>query len=298
VNRLSIYLFETPFPALLPAVAGLWSVRRLTSLDRYLLIGACILVLGYWAYWHDGLYLGPRFYFPLLPIAVLWSARTTVGLGRWVDGQPLRRIAVLSAVIFGVVYGAITVVTVRAPQYTNNMQSIRADVSASASAAGVHDALVLVKESWAAQLIARLWAIGVPRSGAERLFRTVDICDLARGVHRLEDTSIRGEQAFQALKGLQQDSAKLIFSPYSPDRYQRIVPGRSYPPECVEGFRTDQDGFAHLAPMRLLRDGNVYVRWFPGREHEIAQYFAGRPVYLLGRTNADFDAPLRWTRLF
>lgn len=298
MGRLSTYLFETPFPGILPVVFGLWGAQRPTALDRYLLAGAGVLVAGYWAYWHDGLYLGPRFYFPLLPIAVVWSARATVGLGHWVDGRPLRRIAVLSAVICGVVYAGITVGTVRAPQYTNNMQSIRADVSASARAAGVHDALVLVKESWAAQLIARMWAMDVPRSGAERLFRTVDICDLARGVHRLEVTGIRGNRALQLLKGLQQDSAKLIFSPYSPDRYQRIVPGRSYPAECVEGFRTDKDGFAHLAPMRLLRDGNVYVRWFPGREDEIAGYFPGRPVYLLGRTSAAFDAPFRWTRLF
>lgn len=298
VARLSTYLLETPFPAMLLAILGFWSSRRLTTLDRYLLSGSALLMAGYWAYWHDGFYLGPRFLFPLFPLAIIWSTRGVAALGATVARSRIRRIAVVASLGVGVAYATVTILVVRAPQYSNFMQSIRADVTASARAAGVHDALVLVKESWGAQLIARLWGMGVPRSVAEQLFRTTDICDLELGVRRLEREGIRGDDAVAILRSTQRDSAQLIFSPYSPDRYQRIIPGRTYPAECVAGFRTDQGGFAHLAPMRLVRDGNVYVRWFPGREREIADLHPGRAVYLLGRTSSAFDAPFRWTRVY
>jgi TonB family protein len=75
VTRLAIHLFESPFPAILPAAAGLWFARRLGALDRYLLVASAVPLGAYWAYWHDGYYLGPRFVFPLLPLMVIWSAR-------------------------------------------------------------------------------------------------------------------------------------------------------------------------------------------------------------------------------
>ena len=34
-----------------------------------------LLLLSYFAYWHDGFYLGPRFMLPLAPWLALWTAR-------------------------------------------------------------------------------------------------------------------------------------------------------------------------------------------------------------------------------
>jgi hypothetical protein len=56
-------------------------------------------------------------------------------------------------------------------------------------------------------------------------------------------------------------------------------------------------GFSHFAPIRLTRDGNVYVRWLPGREREISGHYPGRAVYLLGRAGDGVEAPFTWTRL-
>lgn len=298
ITRLSTYLFETPFPAMAPAVIALWSWRLRTALDRYLLVAAGLVVVGYAAYWHDGVYLGPRFYFVLLPIAVLWSARAWLVAAGWIVEDARRQIGIRMTLGVGAIYAFVTIAMVRIPQYRNNMLSIRADVTASADAAGVRNALVLVKESWAAQLFARMWVMGIPRSEAEQFFRTTDICDLELGVRELERTGVRGADAVNALRPIQTDSAALQFSPYSLDRYQRTLPGRTYPPECMIGFHTDQTGFAHLAPMRLLRDHNVYVRWLPGREREISNHYPSRPVYLLGRSSSAFDAAFSWSRIF
>ena len=75
VTRLQTYLFETPFPAMLPVIAALALTKRLSALDRYLLASATLLGALYFAYWHDGFFLGPRFVFPWLPVLVLFAAR-------------------------------------------------------------------------------------------------------------------------------------------------------------------------------------------------------------------------------
>ena len=48
---------------------------RLRRIDGVLLAGSAVLILLYFAYWHDGFYLGPRFFVCLLPALALWSAR-------------------------------------------------------------------------------------------------------------------------------------------------------------------------------------------------------------------------------
>ncbi|HEV8148646.1 MAG TPA: hypothetical protein VGP61_00525, partial [Gemmatimonadales bacterium] len=80
--RLQSYLFETAGPSLLPATAALALTRTLAPFERYLLAGSGLLVACYFAYWHDGFYLGPRFLYPLLPLLTLWTARFPASLRR------------------------------------------------------------------------------------------------------------------------------------------------------------------------------------------------------------------------
>ena len=73
--RLQTYLFETPLPSLVAAIVALLLVPSLRRLDGVLLAGSALLVVLYFAYWHDGFYLGPRFFVCLLPALALWTAR-------------------------------------------------------------------------------------------------------------------------------------------------------------------------------------------------------------------------------
>ncbi len=297
LTRLSVYLFETPFPALLPAAAALWWRRSLSPLDRYLLVSAGLVLVGYWAYWHDGFYLGPRFMVPLLPVLVLWSVRLPLALGARFVAQRWVPLALRGTLVAGSAYALLSLWMVRVPQYRNGMTSMRVDVAAAARGAGVADALVLVKESWGAQLVVRMWARDVSRSDAEVLYRTVDACRLELALGALEREQVRGADALARLVPLQTDSARLVKSDRSPDFTERLLPGLVYAPVCEARIAEDRQGFSHFAPIRLTRDGNVYVRWLPGREREIAAQYPDRAVYLLGRANDGVEAPFVWTRL-
>ncbi|MEZ4458015.1 MAG: hypothetical protein R2882_15935 [Gemmatimonadales bacterium] len=183
--RLNLYLFESPIPSLTWALAALWLAPRLAAFDRYL-AGAAMAVLAlYWAYWFDGFYLGPRFVFTAIPFVCLWTARLP-GLvrDRLGEGPGFRAvcygggIAVLLAIGFGIPY--------RATLYAHGMTSMRFDLDRAARRAGIDSAVVLVRESWGAQVLARLWALGVSRTDAERAYRNTDLCVLDRTVTDLE----------------------------------------------------------------------------------------------------------------
>jgi len=297
LTRLNTYLWETPFPALLLPAAGLWLTRTLQPMQRYLIATSALLGIGYWAYWHDGFYLGPRFLLPLLPWLVLWTARAVPLLRDRIGAASAAWRGVRAALIASVVYAAVTVVVVRVPTYHNGMRSMRIDPGAEAARAGVRDALVLVQESWGAQLMVRMWGVDVSRTDAEVLYRHVDACVLEIALSGVERDGVRGEDALERMRPLLVDSARLVPSHVSPDFTERMLPGFPYTSTCIDRIEEDRQGYLLYAPWRLARDSNVYARWLPGRETEIAASFPGRPVYRVRRDGTEVDAPLVWERL-
>ncbi len=296
-SRLGTHLFELPFPSVILPATALWLRPQLRPMDRYLLVSSGLLALGYAAYWHDGNYLGPRFLFPMLPLLVLWTARLPLSLQAVVPGRPSLRLWTRVSLGAAALYAAVTIAVERVPAYRNAITSARIDIARESERAGARDALVLVKESWGAQLIVRLWARGVGRSDAEQLYQHIDACLLELALRELEARGVHGTAALARLAPLQRDSARLVPSTRSPDGTERMLPGATYPAVCEARIAEDQAGYLHLAPLRLATDGNVYARWLPGREAEAAAGYPGRPVYLLSRADSTVDAPLVWKRL-
>ncbi len=296
-TRLSTYLFESPFPAMLLVAGALWLTPRLRVMDRYLLIASFFVVVGYWAYWHDGFFLGPRFLFPLLPALILWTARFPSLLAVRLGSRSLGWAGARAALVTAVVFALINLAAVRIPTYRNGLTSMRFDIERESVRAGVRDALVLVKERWGSRLIVRMWALGVPRAETEKIYRHSDACKLELALTELERRGERGEAALVRLRPLLADSALVVRSTKSPDFTDGMLPGYEYPPACETQIALDWRGFSHLAPFLLAKDGNVYVRWLPGREAEIAGMYPGREVFLLSRTGSEADAGHVWERL-
>jgi hypothetical protein len=292
--RLQTYFLETPIPSLLPAIAALALARRLDRFDRYLLACSALLIGLYFAYWHDGFYLGPRFmYLLLIPLAI-WTARLFPLLRDRVGSGLAYRATIYGAICAAAMAVALNV-PLRARQYGGGMQTMRWDADGAATKAGVSNALVLVRESWGAQLVARLWALGVPRSETEFLYHRVDACALDHAVERLEQSSTRGMDAYRALRPLLADSARVVGSPFSPDASERYLPESRYSDRCLARINDDRAGFTLFTPLLLAHGGgNIYARDLHERDTLLLQAYPGRPVYLLRPASADIGEPPRF----
>ncbi len=279
--RLQTYLFETPIPSLLPAVGALLLTRRAGTLDRYLAVSAGLLVGLYFAYWHDGFFLGPRFLHPLLPIAALWTARFFPLLGERFRHPLPQRIAVYGFAVSALLAAA-WLVPMRAHQYQGGLLTMRWDADRAARQAGVANALVFVRESWGAQLVARMWALGVPRSETEKIYRVADACALEERIETLEASGDRDTAALERLQPLMADSLRVRPSPFSVDTTERYLPGATYTPRCAARIAEDRDGFTLLPPLLLEHGGgNIYARDLHERNRWLAEQYPDRPLYLL-----------------
>lgn len=297
VVQLGTYLFESPFPSTFFAVIGLWFATPPRAGDRYLLASLGLLVLGYWAYWHDGYYLGPRFLFAAYPLLILWSARGVRRALQWSARTAALRRGVVVFLGASLALSVASIAVVRLPTYSNHLYSMRLDPDEESARAGVRNALVLVQESWGARIVVRLWAAGVPRPSVERLYRRVDTCRLSLALDDGLQRGLQGAALEAHLLPLVADSAFVEESTRSPDHTERVDARLQYPPSCEQEIAEDVSGYSLYAPWRVSGDGNVYLRWIPGREHEAAEAFPGRPVYRVRRAGPALDAPLAWVRV-
>ena len=295
--RLQTYLFEWPIPSLLPAVGALALAPRLDRHDRYLLGSGALLVTMYFAFWHDGFYLGPRYLYPLAPLLSLWTARFPAFIHeRLGDGLPLR--TTVYSLAAAAVIATISLVPQRARQYAAGLTTMRWDADAAASDAGVRRGLVFVRESWGSQLVARLWALGLTRAQTERLYARIDACLLEQGLERLERQGVRGQAAADAFAPLLRDSLKVIASTLSPDASERVLPGSRYTPRCLQRITDDRQGFTLLTPLMLAgSDGTVYARDLHERDTLLLAEHPEREVWLLKPADSVSGSVPRFARI-
>ena len=279
--RLQTYLFESPVPSLVPVLAALALAPAFGPFDRLLLTSGGLLVGLYFAYWHNGFFLGPRFFYPLAPLLALWTARLP-GIVKARFGRGFVWRFVLAAFAVTAVMAIAFQVPGRARQYRNGLFTMRWNADSTAAADGVRGALVLVRESWGSQVIARMWGLGLTRSEVEWLYRSVDVCALDWGVTQAERRGLRGPAAVAALKPLTADSVRVVATPFTADVSERYLPGTRYPPECTAKVREDREGFTLYTPLILAQyGGNVYVRDLHASDTLALAMYPGRPIYLV-----------------
>jgi hypothetical protein len=257
-----------------------------------------LLIFFYFLYWHDGFYLGPRFVFPLLPVLILWAARLPLVIRDRIASPHLRR-SIGAALAFSVVGAVVFSLPVRVASYHAGLTSMRVDYAGAAERHGVRNALVFVRESWGAQLIARLWALGVSRPMTESLYRGTDSCHLEQVISDLEQGGIRGPLAeYRLAAALTADSAYVTKSTLTPDPTERVRPGAHYTAVCLQRIADDRQGFLHFAPLRLVTTGgNVYARDLHARDSLLLAEYPERSIYLLARLGVRVDAPLQFVPL-
>lgn len=281
--RLQTHFLETPAPGLLFATAALLLVPRLAAFDRWMLAGSGLFLAAYFAYWHDGFYLGPRFLLPLTPWVALWTARLPAvlrarGLAPRVERPVI--VAGLTAMLMGVTQ----LVPIRATQYRNGMLSMRHDVAALTAERELAGATILVRESWGAQLIARMWGLGVSRPDAERMYRSVDSCTLDSLISTVEAVNGDGVVLAERVAPHRADSARLVAQYFSPDTTLRALPDRPLRPVCERRILEDRSGTTVYAPLLVTRDtANRYLRDLHVRDTLLGDDMLSRPLWLLSQ---------------
>lgn len=294
--RLQTYMFETPAPALLFATLALWMTRRITAFDRWVLAGSGLLLLAYFGYWHDGFYLGPRFMLPLAPWIALWTARLPGALRERSTPLPMQR-AVLSTGVLALLIGALQLQPIRWQQYRNGMLSMRLDPEAAALAAGVPDsALVLVRESWGAQLIARMWGLGVSRPDAERIYRRSDACTLERTLDQAERAGDSAERFSERITPFLADTSALLTVRLSPDTTLKTLPGALFTEKCRRRLAEELAGTAVYAPLINVGSGRRYLRDLHARDSVLPREWWNGEAWLLTQS-PETGGALRFERL-
>lgn len=284
--RMNRYLFEAPLPGLLAAGVALLVARRFNEVDRYLLVASGALLVLYFAYWHDGFYLGPRFLLPLVPVVVLWTVRLPSLLAEVASPFASRTAAIAMAIAGLAALGQ--GIPVRAAQNAAFQPAFRFDPDRAATEAGIANAVVFVRETWGSQLVARLWALGAGPPEAERYYRNIDSCVLDKALTGMEAVPGSG---LAALTPLMADSARLIASPFSPDTSERVLNGAQYDRRCLDRIAEDRAGTALLAPTLLSRRTDLaFVRDLQARNQRILEAHPGRAVFLL-RRGPNAEAP-------
>ncbi len=292
--RLQEYFLESP-PSLVFATLALALATRLRAFDRWILAGCGMLVLGYFAYWADGDYLGPRFMLPLAPWLALWTVRLPVIM----EARRINPTMVRATVVAGVtalLIGLMSDLPVQAQLYRNGMSSMRINIEQAAAASGVHNALVMVRESWGAQMMARMWGLGVSRMDAEHIYRTSDACHMQVAIRATEGDNGDATELTQRLAAYHSDSAKLVTVPDLPDTTVRFVPGDPLTPRCLRRMAEDRSGFTLYPPFLLVRDGNTYVRDLHGRDSLILAQYPGKEIWLLTKAPI-VGSPFQFTRV-
>ncbi len=296
--RLQSNLFELPAPSLLAPIVALAATRRVERFDRYFLWTAAVVCGLYFSYWGDGVFLGPRFFLVLAPALVLWSARLPAALRERLPRAESMHRGVGFAVVSAVVLALFMTVPFRALVYRSGFLSMRVDFQAMAERQGVRNAIIFVRESWGSQLIARMWALGVPRSETESVYRAVDACMLDAAIEQLEHSPLRDSAAYRALQPLTADSAKLVKGTLSADKTLRALPGTTYSASCTARVMEDRAGFTiGTSVLAQPASSNVFARDLHARDTLLLKQYPGRPVYLLRPTSSELGAPLMLERL-
>jgi hypothetical protein len=308
LELVSLYLFqlqrnflETPVPSLLAALGAWCLVRRTSAADRYLLASGLLTLLAYWAYWHEGYFLGPRFLYPLVPVLALWTARFPALARERLHrgGRPSAAWPPLVAAMgLSLAIAFAYTVPLRWMQYHETFGVFRWNAARAARDAGVRNALVLVRDGWESQLVVRQWALGMGHPQADLFNNSIDACRLDHALSALERAEADSATVARHLAALAADSARVQLVRLESGANVRVQPGVRYTPACMQRVAEIERGIVALAPILAQPgDGNVYARDLHARDTLLVARYPGRPIWLLAAESDQRNARPRYFRV-
>jgi hypothetical protein len=175
---LSLYLLETPLPAVILVGLFLLVARRLTWGERTIALWALLPVLGNVFYWHHGEFMGPRMLNEATPGWVLLTAIAAFGLVRSIPAKKMfgsypPRSALSFTLILGWLAGVLFLGPQRLASYGGPwMASSRITLPVQRQ-----PALVFVHGAWTGRIVSRLLAHGMRLDSLEVAMRYNPTCE-------------------------------------------------------------------------------------------------------------------------
>jgi hypothetical protein len=263
IGQLNLSVLLWPVPAMAVVVAGLVAMPRASRWDVLLLSLAAAQVAGYSAYWGFGQFLGPRFLFTAYPAVIALIARAPFHIAGRVAPRTAHGILVFVVACVVVAWSAPAAYSARglANQVAAARRTMRLDIAGAVREAGVHNAVVFIREPMSSRLLHRLWGVGVPRSYAAALLVERDACSLLSAIRRAEaDPAMTSAERVAYVA-----RTAAPFNQTGPvragDPQIRISSSASLTPECEEEL--DAEGFvpasfgAALPLLSFGRDGRL-----------------------------------------
>ena len=303
--KLDVGLFAWPVPALLVIVATLALQRHANEWDHLMLAVLGAIMLGYFAYWSESYFMGSRFFFTLVPVLVVFTARVPAVLRDRTRSPTLRLTISLLIPLWVLVAWA---APVRKPQLFGVRQlsdayRVRAtapEIIDAVRRARISNAVVFLPEGWHARLAARLRALGIRPLLAEQLATRHDACTVLNALgaaERIPDASAEEHTRF-IMDFLARDAAPTPLAGQPPSDQLAFVAGRPRDTSCVEaGGQVTSYGvsMAEMLPHETFdADGRlagkiIYARDF-GRRNELLRSRFGDRAWYVARASMDTGA--------
>ena len=258
VSELNMFVTAWPVPVVLLVIASLLLIRNATKWDALLLglFFAQLFVHG--AYWGRGEFLGPRFLFTAMPTLVVFVARLPHLLKdrlQWNSSAgsdartSVRQLGFQPALI--TFFSALFAITWLVPQLPLNAwglsriardarKNLRIDVDRAVAEAGVHNALVFLREPFSARVTRRLWGAGLSRSESAILLKQKDGCSIFAALNSAQALDDK-EQARDLIRNAANYTAGNL-SMESSDGVLSLTSPQSLTPERKAEFDSDALG--------------------------------------------------------
>jgi hypothetical protein len=308
-QRLNVFMFEWPFPALVFTLVALWvggndpRIRKNVFLLAGLLLAAPV---AYFFYWHRDNYLGPRFLYasilPAILLTVVGIVALDARLGRW---RSIFRLVLLAGVFYGL--------AVRVPESAGVISGMEPEMKlhpeVESDRAGLEEALVFVKTSWGNRLVGRLWGWDVPASEAEQTFRVVDGCRLQGALDRADSLAYSGRDSIELRAQLRDRLAQWrgqnlpVVKGLLPDPSVRVDTTEALTRRCYQEVQEDRSGFTLYGTLIWRNDpwldrGVIYARSLGNaKNRKLMEKYPGYEYYLYMPLSPERDAPTVLLRL-
>lgn len=308
--KLDVGLLAWPVPALLVVVTSLALQRRANIWDTLMIAIVAGVLFGYFTYWSESYFLGPRFLLVIAPILILYTARFPAVAREHIAPPTLRRAVlvlvpmwILVAVIAPPKDGRLYGVRELARLYTMRGQPGPL-IAAAVSSARITNALVFLEDGWHARLAARLRALGMRPLIAEELVAQEDACAIQLqldSADRLPPTVPMPTRLDGVVQGVMASDRARPLANLPPSDQLALTPGRPLADVCkqeLERVRSLGVSVAEMLPYAQLTtrgelSGVIYARDFGPANARLKGRFGDRAWYVARVSGAPHSLAVR-----